>query len=190
MAIVTIQTSVSPFSGKKLASATSFKYDTSKINWSSLESQNNDTTCRFLYLIKESVDVLPFDSSHWGMAYVNCTTTQLFDAANSTTPTPSGLTINYVSPINGIALISAFGETGASITLSSTDAGVQVWSIENIVNPTGGGGVEYDFSDSGFYYIQWTSVGATTNGTITFNVKLTIGAQSTTKPMQIVISNL
>lgn len=189
MAIVTIETTTSPFSGKKLSPAINLQYDTDKIDWTSLEPQDDDNSCRFLYLIQDSVEDLPFDSGVFGMAYVNCTAEQLYDVANGGGPAP-GLTIEYSDPLNGIALINSFGQTSVSCAVYSPDAGTLVWSVENIVNPTGGGGYSPFFDDAGYHYFEWSSVGATSNGTITFDIKLTIGAQSTTKPFQVVISNL
>jgi len=188
MAVITLQTTTNPFSGESFETAVDYEFDQSKILYPSITTQSpNSSKAKFQYRVSSSIESLPFESAQYSWVFVDNTPEEV---VNGTSPAPVGLTINYVAPIDGIALIAAQGEIGVSITLSSPDDGVQVWSIENIVNPTGGGGVEYDFSDAGFYYIQWTSVGATTNGTITFDVKLTIGSQSATKPIQIVVSNI
>lgn len=389
MPILTIETTTSPFSGAQLDAPISINYDSEKINLASVEPQDGNTKCRFLYMVQESVSVLPFDSAQWGMAYVNCTAAQLIEAAtpvtgpevtwlipntaqtqyinpataannvsitlgsvpdsmwtleninkgtatnsvitfepsvapepeaifsvkraastplsgvitmdavatanggSTTTPltwvirpangrTPSGtisntigtgegagwavttnipctiefvnqqqngtgisfaiinnsttsffiggenptatgqatftykltsidnplcfvqnpstlildcdvpapgLTIDYDFPANGIGLIDSFGQDSVSCSVFSPDAGTKVWSVENIVNPTGGGGYVPSFDDGGTHYFEWSSVGATNNGTVTFDIRLTIGAETTTKPFQVVISN-
>jgi hypothetical protein len=187
MAIVTIQTTISPFSGQQLDAPISLSYDTDKINWSSLEPQDNDTTCRFLYMIKESVEALPFDSSAFGMAYANCTTTQLFDIANPALgpavawSIPASPQIMYFNAVGGAS--------NSTITLESVpDA---LWTLENLNKGTATNSVEVFTpsvtAESTKTYRVNRAVSTPLSGVITMDAVATADGGSTTTPLTFVI---
>lgn len=128
MPILTIETTTSPFSGAQLDSPISINYDSEKINLASVEPQDGNTKCRFLYMVQESVSALPFDSAQWGMAYVNCTAAQLIEAATPVTGPevtwviPNAPAISYVNPVG----------PGASQTITLGSVPDSMWTIENL----------------------------------------------------------
>lgn len=187
MAIFTIETTTSPFSGITLTSPVTLEYDSDKIDWSSLEPQSNDTKCRFLYLIKESVQDLPFDSSQWGMAYVNCTATQLFDAANPasgpavTWSIPASPQIMYFNPVGGASY--------SEITLASTPD--SLWTLENLDEGTATNAVSVFTpsvtAEGTKSYRVNRAVSAPLSGVITMDAVATADGSSTTTPLTFVI---
>jgi hypothetical protein len=183
MAIFSAPTTITPFSGQKLSSPIVLHYNSDKMVLSSLMPQpEDDTKSYFEYELSKNAKGRPIT----GVAYVNATVDAII-AAITPSSGPTSLTIDYVDPIDGIGTFTFFGQTSVQLTLSTPDSGTKVWAIENIVNPTGAGGIAFEFGSGSNFDFIWEKGAPTSSGTITLDVRLTIGALTTIKPCSIVI---
>jgi hypothetical protein len=186
MAIITLQTTTNPFSGESFETAIDYEFDQSRIVYPTLTPQSpNSNKAKFQYRTTSSMDSLPFDTAQYSWVFVDNTVEEVVNGPN---PAPVGLTINYVDPINGVGTFTTQGQISTQFQLSTPDVGTQIWTIENIVNPTGSGSIQDQFDTGSDFYFNWTKGNPTSAGTVTFNVKLTIGAASVTKPCSVIIT--
>jgi hypothetical protein len=183
MAIFSAPTTITPFSGKVLDTPVVLHYDSDKMVLSSLIPQpEDDTKSYFEYELSKNAKGRPITA----VAYVNATVDEIITAITPSSA-PTSLTIDYVSPINGIGTFTFLGQVSVSFTLSTPNTGTQVWAIENIVNPTGAGNIDGLFDTGDTVYFGWEKGVPTSSGTVTFDVRLTIGALTTTKPCSVII---